>query len=161
VRATTVFSRLLRLQGVWVKKVGFRRDAVVVHVALRRRRLICPHCGYSCRARKDTRPVDSVWRHLDLGTWCFEIRCRRRRIDCPRHGALAEGVPFARPGVGVHARFRGLVAWLVSRTDKGTVKRLLRIDWGTVGRIVKRVCDEELDPDRLNELFEIGIDEVS
>ncbi len=107
-RATTVFSRLLRLQGVWVKKVGFRRDAVVVHVALRRRRLICPHCEYSCRARKDTRPVDSVWRHLDLGTWCFEIRCRRRQIDCPRHGALAEGVPFARPGVGVHARFRVL-----------------------------------------------------
>jgi transposase len=31
----------------------------------------------------------------------------------------------------------------------------------TVGRIVKRVCDDELDPDRLEHLFEIGIDEVS
>lgn len=29
------------------------------------------------------------------------------------------------------------------------------------GRIIKRVCDDELDPDRLNDLFEIGIDEVS
>jgi transposase len=146
VRATTAFSRLLRLRGVWVKKVGFTRDAVVVHVALCRRRLICPECEYSSRARKDTRPVDSVWRHLDLGTWRFEIRCRRRRIDCPRDGALAERVPFARPGSEFTRDFECLVAWLATRTDKTTIKRLLRIDWGTVGRIVKRVCDEELDP---------------
>ena len=38
---------------------------------------------------------------------------------------------------------------------------MLRIDWDTVGRIVKRVCDDELDPGRLNDLFDIGIDEVS
>ncbi len=37
----------------------------------------------------------------------------------------------------------------------------MRIHWRTVGRIVQRVCAEELDPDRLDELFEIGIDEVS
>ena len=65
------------------------------------------------------------------------------------------------PGSEFTRDFERLVAWLVSRTDKGTIKRLLRIDWGTVGRIVKRVCDEELDPDRLNKLFEIGMDEVS
>jgi len=53
VRVTTAFSRLLRLgKGVLVKKVGFKRDTVVVEVALRRRRLVCPECGYSTRARK-------------------------------------------------------------------------------------------------------------
>jgi transposase len=54
-----------------------------------------------------------------------------------------------------------LVAWLMARSDKSTVKRLLRIDWDTVGRIIKRVCDDELDPDRLGDLFDAGIDEVS
>ena len=39
--------------------------------------------------------------------------------------------------------------------------RLLRIDWDTVGRIVQRVCADELDPDRLSDLFDVGIDEVS
>ena len=53
------------------------------------------------------------------------------------------------------------VAWLATRTDKTTITQVLRIDWYTVGRIIKRVCDDELDPDRLNGLFEIGIDEVS
>nr|WP_249019613.1 transposase [Conexibacter sp. S30A1] len=35
-----------------------------------------------------------------------------------------------------------------------------RIDWDTVGRIIKRVCDDELDPRRLEELYESGVDEV-
>ena len=52
-------------------------------------------------------------------------------------------------------------AWLATRTDKSTIKRMLRIDWDTVGRIIKRVCDDELDPGRLDELYDIGIDEVS
>jgi hypothetical protein len=45
--------------------------------------------------------------------------------------------------------FECLLAWLATRTDKSTIKRMLRIDWDTVGRIIKRVCDDELDPDRL------------
>ena len=80
-RVTTAFSRLLRLgKGVLVKRVDIGSNRVVVEVALRRRRLICPECGYSTRARKDTRPESSVWRHLDLGVWRLEIHCRRRRL---------------------------------------------------------------------------------
>jgi hypothetical protein len=56
VRVTTAFSRLPRLPGVWVRKVRFEPDRVVVEVALKRRRLQCPLCSYSTRARKDTRP---------------------------------------------------------------------------------------------------------
>lgn len=107
-RVTTAFSRLLRLKGVWISDVRFEPDRVVVDVVLRRRRLVCPLCEHSTRARKDTRPVDTVWRHLDLGTWRLEIRCRRRRLTCPEHGTRAEGVAFARHGSQVHARLRVL-----------------------------------------------------
>jgi transposase len=161
VRVNAVFSRLLQLKGVWVRAVTFEPGRVVVDVALRRRRLSCPLCGYSTAARRDIRPVHSVWRHLDLGVWRLEIRARRRRLDCPEHGVRAEGVPFARPGSGFTRDFEALVAWLATRTDKTTVRRLVRVDWDTVGRIIQRVCAEELDPARLNGLFEIGIDEVS
>lgn len=160
-RVTAAFSRLLRLKGVWIRKVTFEPDRVLVEVALRRKRLCCPLCDYSTRALKDTRPVDSVWRHLDLGTWRLEIRARRRRLDCPEHGVHTEGVPFARPGSEFTHDFECLVAWLATRTDKTTLKRLVRIDWGTVGRIIKRVCADELDSDRLKGLFDIGVDEVS
>lgn len=108
-RVTTAFSRLLRLPGVWVRNVRFEPDRVVVEVALRRRLLVCPECGYSTRARKDKRPVDSVWRHLDLGIWRLEVRCRRRRVWCREHGARTESVPFARAGSEFTRDFECLV----------------------------------------------------
>jgi transposase len=161
VRVTTAFSRLLRLDGIWVRRVRFEQRRVVVEVALRRRALLCPECGHRAGGRFDTRPVDSTWRHLDLGVWRLEIHARLRRLWCPIHRARTEAVPFARAGSDFTRDFEALVAWLATRTDKSTITRLVRINWRTVGRIIERVADDELDRDRLDELFEIGMDEVS
>lgn len=160
-RVTTAFCRLLRLEGVRVRDVEFEPGCVIVWVALRRRRLVCPCCSFSTRHRHDVRPVDSVWRHLDLGVWRLEVRARLRRLVCPAHGVVTEQVPFARHRADFTGDFEHLVAWLATRTDKTTITRQCRIHWRTVGRIVQRVCASELDPDRLDRLFEIGIDEVS
>ncbi|MCA1679248.1 MAG: transposase, partial [Actinobacteria bacterium] len=70
-------------------------------------------------------------------------------------------VPFARDGARFTRDFENLVAWLATKTDKTATCRLVRIDWQTVGRIIERVGDELLDGDRLNDLFEISIDEVA
>lgn len=161
VRVSRAFSCLLRLDGIWVRQVQFFTDRVVVVAALRRRRLRCPLCGYSTSHRHNQQTVESVWRHLDLGVWRLEIRARLRRLECPEHGVRVEGVPFARHRSGFTRDFESLVAWLATKTDKTTITRLVRIDWGTVGRIIARVCQDELDPDRLENLFEIGVDEVS
>ena len=50
-RVTAAFSRLLALPGVWVRQVDFEPDRVVVTVALRRRRLACPECGFETTSR--------------------------------------------------------------------------------------------------------------
>lgn len=160
-RVTTAFSRLLRLPGVHVRAVAFEPDAVVVTVALRRRRLVCPLCGFSTAARYDRRPVASRWRHLDLGTWRLEVEAELRRLVCPAHGVRTEAVPFARAGSRHSADLEDLVGWLATTMDKTALCRLVRIDWDTVGRIVERVMDDGLDPARLDGLFEIGVDEVS
>ena len=160
-RVNAGFSRLLDLEGVWVRRVRFFSDRVVVWVALRRRRLRCPLCSYSTRHRHNQQAVESVWRHLDLGVWRLEVRTQLRRLDCPEHGVRVEAVPFARHRSGFTRDFEALVAWLATRADKTTITRLVRIDWDTVGRIISRVCADELDPDRLHNLFEIGVDEVS
>jgi len=161
VRITAAFSRLLRLPGVWVRSVSFEADRVVVVVALRRRRLVCPRCSYQTRHRESRQHHDSVWRHLDLGVWRLEVHARLKRLRCPEHGALVEGVPFARYGARSTRDFENLVAWLATKTDKTAICRLVRIDWQTVGRIIERVGDELLDGDRLSDLFEISIDEVA
>jgi transposase len=161
-RVTSAFSGLLALPGVWVRSVRFEPDRVVVTVALRARLLRCPKCSYSTRHRENRQHHDSVWRHLDLGVWRLEVHARLRRLRCPEHGALVEGVPFARDGARCTRDFDNLAAWLATKTDKTATCRLTRIDWHTVGRIIKRVADEYLgELDRLSDLFEISIDEVA
>jgi transposase len=105
--------------------------------------------------------MDSSWRHLDVGGRVCRIKVRRRRLRCPEHGVLAEGVPFARPGSGFTRDFEQLVAWLVTKCDKTTIGAFARINWRTVGAICERVSGDVLDPDRLSGLVDIGVDEIS
>ena len=142
-RATTAFKRLLDLRGVTVTEVDFQPCKVVVTVKLRSRRLSCPECGFSTRARYDLRRVASSWRHLDLGHWRLEVRAELRRLTCPTtHGVRTEGVPFARSGPRFARDFEDLVGWLATTMDKTALCRLVRIDWDSVGRIIERVITE-------------------
>ncbi|MHB1502220.1 MAG: helix-turn-helix domain-containing protein, partial [Candidatus Dormibacteria bacterium] len=160
-RVTTAFKRLMDLPGVIVSDVDFQPGQVVVTVKLQSRKLHCPECEFTTKARYDTRPVFSTWRHLDLGKWRLVVRAPLRRIDCPTHGARTEGVPFARMGSYFTSDFEDLVGWLATTMDKTALCRLVRIDWDTVGRIIERVMATGLDPDRLDNLFVAGVDEVS
>lgn len=160
-RITTVFKRLLHLDGVTITDVEFATAAIIVTVALRRRGLVCPHCGHRTRWRYDTRPALSIWRHLDLGVWRIEIRASLWRLSCPTHKVVTEAVPFARPGSNLTRDFDDLLAWLAIKMDKTSICRLSRVSWRTVGRACERVVATELDPDRLNGLFRIGVDEIS
>jgi transposase len=161
VRVTTAFKRLLALDAVNVTAVEFGPSMIVVSVALRRRRLECPHCDYSTRWRYDTRPVPSRWRLLDVGVWPLELAATLRRLRCPDHGVVTEAVPVARPGANLTRELDDLIAWLATRMDKTAIARLCRVSWRTVGRVCERVAASELDPVRLDGLFRIGVDEIS
>jgi transposase len=161
VRASAAFKRLLRLDAVNVSGVEWAAETVTVTVTLRRRRLVCPHCRFATAAVHDLRPGMSRWRHLDLGVWRVEVAARLRRLRCPTHGVVVEGVPFARPGAHLTRDFDDLLAWLATRMDKTSVARLCRVSWRTVGRACERVVATELDPGRLDGLFRIGVDEIS
>ena len=143
-RVTTAFKRLLRLGAVNVTAVEFMASMVVVTVRLRRWRLVCPHCGFTTSACHDLRPGMSSWRHLDLGVWQVTVQARLRRLRCPIHGVIVEGVPFARPGAHLTRDFDDLLAWLATRMDKTAVARLCRVSWRTVGRACERVVAAEL-----------------
>jgi len=161
VRVTTAFNRVLRLDGVNVIDVDISADLVTVEVRLRRRRLACPACEFTTSARYDTRPVASSWRHLRLGATRLVITARLRRLACPAHGIRVEGVDFARTGSRFTRDFEQLVAWSATKMDKSALCDLVDIDWATVGRICDRVVADELDPGRLDDLFNVGVDEIS
>ena len=160
-RASAVFNRLLRLGAVNVIDVEWTDTTVMVTVRLRRRRLVCPYCRFSTSVAVDVRPGLSTWRHLDLGVWRVEVRARLRRLRCPDHGVVTEGVPFARPGAHLTSDFDDLLAWLATRMDRTAVARLCRVSWRTVGRACERVVADGLDPARFDGLVRIGVDEIS
>jgi transposase len=160
-RATTAFKHLMRLPGVTVADVEFGTSTVVATVRPRSCRMHCPDCEFTTWSRYDTRPVSSVWRHLDLGIWRLEVHAELRRLSCPTHGVRTEAVAFARSGSRFTRDVEDLVGWLATTVDKTALCRLVRIDWDTVGRIIERVMADGIDPKRLEGLFSIGVDEVS
>ncbi len=159
-RVTTAFNRLLGIGGVSVASVGFEREGVVLGLRLRRRLLVCSHCGCVGRAGYDRRR--RRWRHLDLGgTRCF-LEYALRRFPCPGcRRVVSEAVPWARPAARFTRAFEDVVAWLAQQAAFSVISRLLRVSWRSVARIVARVVRELGAGERLQGLRRIGVDDVS
>jgi len=158
VRVTTAYNRMLGLPGAWVRDVAFGERAMIVTVALRRRRPICSGCGAMGLKVKDHRT--KRWRHLDVGGLRCVIESRLRRLYCPGCGDLPEHVEWARGGARYTRDFDDLTAWLAQQMNQTQVTRLMRVGWETVGNILARVVAEKLPSGRLNGLALIGVDEV-
>lgn len=104
-RVCAACSRLLRLEGVWVRSVSFAPDRVLVTVALRRRRLVCAHCAFSTPGRENVKLTEPVWRHLDLGVGAW--RSERRCAGCAAPSMRAcRGRPVRPPRRPLHPRLR-------------------------------------------------------
>lgn len=157
-RATTSFNKMLDIPGATVAEISFTPEGMVV--GLRRfRRLTCP-CGYKARATYDS----SVrrWRHLDLGACKLMLETEIRRLHCPRcERVRTEQVPWARPRARHTRDFEDVVAFLAQRVDKTTIAKLLRVSWEAVANIVIRVVGDKIDDSRLDDLYRIGVDDVS
>ena len=142
-----------------MRKVDFQPTELLVEIARRAHRHACPHCSFKTRAYYDAH-VRS-WRHVSLGRWRVTLRAELVRVQCPRHGVVTEAVPWAEHESRFTRDFEDLVAWHTREMNKTAVVRLMRIAWSTVGAIVERVVARTIDKGRLDELYAIGIDEVS
>ena len=149
----------LKVVGLRVRGARFEPRGVVVEVRPPRRKSRCGVCGRSC-PRYDSCPP-RLWRHLALGRTAFWLSYAPRRVECREHGVRVEQVPWAAHDSHFTREFEEMVAWLAQRMDKSATCRLMGINWRTVGTIVERVVAERLDAQRLEELYVIGVDELS
>ena len=157
-RVSTAFNRILRVVGATVRAVEFTGDGVVVTVQPRARTHRCP-CGRQAAGYDHSR---RRWRHLDLGPCGLWLEAEIWRVNCRACGRVrTEQVPWARPGARLTRDLEDLIGWLAQRTDKTSICRLLRISWQTVQGVVIRVVADHLDSDRLEDVFNIGVDEIS
>ncbi len=158
-RVATVFRNLLGVTKLLVKNVDFAFDGLVVHVRPRWRLPRCSLCSKQAPGY-DRKPARK-WRHLALGRYSIWLSYAPRRVDCPGCGVRVEEVPWATPQSRFTRDFEEMVAYLAQGTDKTKVAKLMGISWVTVGAIVERIVAARLDPERLEDLRRIGVDEFS
>jgi transposase len=159
VRVTTVMRKLLGCRELIVTSVGFGEEGLVLDVKPRWRRPRCGQCGRT-RSGHD-RSAPRRWRHLSLGRVRFWFRYAPRRVNCRLCGVITERVPWAAHDSVFTRDLEEMTAYLAQRMDKTAVRKQMGINWRTVGTIVKRIVSERLDPARLEDLYVIGVDEIS
>lgn len=159
-RASTVLKHLVAVTSIFVQGVELVAGGIIVDVRPTWRRPRCGRCQRPC-PRYDTQ-APRRWRHLSFGSHRIWLRYAPRRARCRHCQTIrVEHLPWASPSTGFTAAFEELCAYLAQITDATTVTKLLKIDWRTVGVIVRRVVDRKLDPGRLEGLRCIGVDEFS
>jgi transposase len=154
-----LLRRLLGVKTLVVRGAQFEPHGVEVEVRPRQRRARCGECGRPSPGYDTS--ASRLWRHLSLGRTAFWLRYAPRRVLCREHGVKVERVPWAAHGSHFTYEFDEMTAWLAQRMDKTATCRLMGINWRTVGTVVQRVVQAKLDPSRLEELYIIGVDELS
>ena len=162
-RFTSVLKKLVGVTQLHVRGLVMNRDdELSVEVTPRWRKPRCAGCGQRA-PQYDHPPSLGRWQDLNWGPVRIYLVYRCRRVRCARcgGGSRNELVPWAAAGTQFTHRMEELTAFLARQTDITSVTRLLGIAWRTVGRIVRRVGEARLDPDRDRGLTRIGVDEFS
>ena len=154
----TKFARdLIGIASLFVQAVAVQAGAFIFGVRPTWRKPRCSVCGRQAPGY-DRQPARK-WIHLGLGAVRVLLEYAPRRVKCPRCGVKVEQVPWARPGSRFTRDFEEMTAYLAQIADRTAVSKLMGISWSTVGNIVERVVEEQLDPGRLDGLKRIGVDE--
>jgi transposase len=159
-RANKLARILVEITSVIVKFVRITQSSLVLGVRPRWYKSRCPKCqkirpGYD-RKREPTR-----WVHLSLASIPMILEYTPRRVDCPTCGIHVELVPWARHDSRFTRPFEEKVAYLAQITNKTETSRIMGISWRIVGNIINRVVNDNIDPNRLDGLTSIGVDEFS
>lgn len=158
-RVTTLLRRLTGVAELHVRAVELDAQDLVLDVVPRWHHPRCGGCGQ--RAPGYDRRPPRRWRHLGLGSIRVWLRYAPRRVNCASCGIRTEQVPWAVVPSRFTEAFEEMAAYLAQSSDQTRVSKLLGISWVTVGSIVARVVKRRLDPERLEGLRWIGVDEFS
>jgi transposase len=159
-RANKLARILVEITSVIVTFIRITQYSLVISVRPTWFKARCPICK-RIRPGYDRKKEPTSWVHLSLATIPIILEYTPRRVDCPTCGIHVEMVPWARHDSRFTRPFEEKVAYLAQITNKTEVSRIMGISWRTVGNIVNRVVKDNIDPNRLDGLRNIGVDEFS
>jgi transposase len=137
--------------------------SLVIYVRPTKRQLNrCPVCNKKMPYYDEGQGLRD-WRALDLGIIKVYLRGRAPRIKCSEHDVKVACVPWARHDSWFTYPFEEWVTWMALHANRSAISECCRIDWHTVGGIIKRVETDlrSKRTSRFDGLINIGIDETS
>jgi transposase len=161
-RDRELYATILGLAAPWtVERVELDLAGNAVHVWLQREdgaTVECPECRtpqtiYDHRERE--------WRHLDTCQLETRLHARVPRVDCPTHGVLQIGVPWATPGSQFTLLFERLaIDWLQTAATSAVARRL-QVSWDEAWGIMRRAVARGLTRRGALTVTHVGVDEKS
>jgi transposase len=164
----SIFKKLLGVEKAELKSVDLVKEkgeaVIVARIKLHKRhRWRCHECRR--RAKAYDQPYGKRrWRTQDLGGAKAYIEMELPRVACPRHGVHSAWVPWAEHRARFTRHFDQKCAWLARHLSKSAASQLLRVDWKSIGGIIRRVVDgleAKRGSHRFDGLVAIGVDETS
>jgi transposase len=168
VSLSSIFKKLLGVEKAELRSMDLveeKGEAVIVaRVRLHKRhRWRCPECRR--KAKFYDQPYDKRrWRTLDMGGAKTYIEMVLPRVACIKHGVHSAWVPWADHKARFTRPFDQKCAWLARHLSKSAASQLLRVDWKSIGGIIRRVVDgleAKRGSHRFDNLIAIGVDETS
>ncbi len=94
--------------------------------------------------------------------YVLELRSAVPRCDCPEHGVITIGVPWAEPGSRFTVQFEALAVEVIAACRSLTqAADLLRLHWASVQRLIDRAVERGLARRSTAGLKQVGLDEKS
>jgi transposase len=160
----TILALGLGLSPPW-HLVGQRLDTTVnphilhLDVAADRGSLFaCPVCGRACKAHDFT---EFTWRHLNFFQHHCHITAKVPRTNCPDHGVLRIGVPWAREGSQFTLLFEQVALTLIREMPVLAAARIMATTDQRLWRIVKHYVGKAVEGLDLSSVSAIGLDETA
>jgi len=119
----------------------------------------CPECGKQGKVHA----VEKTRLYEYLPLWNFKVyfSYAPRRVRCPVHGALVESVPWAYGKERMTYSYQSYLARWAKRLSWKETADIFETSWDSVFRAVKFVVDFGLAHRNLDDVTEIGVDEIA
>ncbi|MEE9533092.1 MAG: ISL3 family transposase [Acidimicrobiia bacterium] len=161
-RDIELYRQILGLEVPWfVSRVELKVEEERVEVWVehdRGERWTCPRCGRELGCRDHA--AERTWRHLDTCQFQTFLHARIPRVDCPEHGVVQVGVPWAEAGSRFTLLMERLVIDVLQQcTTVQGARRILRLSWDQVWGVMSRAVARGQARKKIRVMPLIGVDE--
>lgn len=134
-------------------------EALVIDIEPRRNsRPVCPECGK--RRNVYDRQPQRLFEYLPVWSFKAYYRYAPRRVKCPTCGVLVEALPWGYGKERMTFSYQVFLARWAKRLSWKETADIFETSWDTVFRAVKFVVDYGLTHRNLDDVTEIGVDEI-